>query len=145
MSGGRSLVTKRMAIGCSHRIGRREEFREPRLLAGNITCVLQQSPQASLIRMIIRDSAGTTYGIVWRRFLDRVRSHSRRFSRCFDMQSLRRRRATFTRSTANKLRHRASIWKRSSSEKMERKRLRMDLGLEFGLKTGGTCHSFLVT
>jgi len=27
---------------------------------------------------------------------------------------------------------------------MERKRLRMDLGLEFGLKTDGTCHSLLV-
>jgi len=36
-----------METGCSHQVARREEFREPRLLAENSIYVLRQSQQAS--------------------------------------------------------------------------------------------------
>lgn len=87
----------RMGIGSSPRIARRGESRGQRQPAGRIIFVPRLSKPAFLREAIGHGSAGTTYGTVWRRFLDRMRFHSLRSRRCFATPSRPRRRATFTR------------------------------------------------
>src|SRR5271169_5655860 len=97
MSGGKNLVTTGTTIGCSHQVARKGESHERRPLVGSTTSVLLQSQQVRSLIMTVRDSAGTTCGIVWRHFLGQTRFIPQSSKQCSAIRNRRQLLAIFMR------------------------------------------------